>query len=59
MDEEPKYQIMIFYEGTCGICRKEIEHYRAKDKNANHPNFDPKIEASNPEKFWITPTRHT
>jgi predicted DCC family thiol-disulfide oxidoreductase YuxK len=58
MDEEPKYPITIFYDGACGICRREMENYRTKDKNtrlkfinANHPNFDPKSEGLDPIKI--------
>ncbi len=58
MDEEPKYPITIYYDGACGICRREMEHYRAKDKNArlkfinaNHPNFDPKSEGLDPQNI--------
>jgi predicted DCC family thiol-disulfide oxidoreductase YuxK len=58
MDEEPKYPITIFYDGACSICRREMERYRAKDKNtkskpiiANHSNFDPKNEGLDPQKI--------
>lgn len=58
MDEEPKYPITIFYDGACGICRREMERYRAEDKNArlkfvnaNHPSFDPKSEGLDPQKI--------
>lgn len=58
MDEEPKYPITIFYDGACGICRREMGRYRAEDKNArlkfvnaNHPNFDLKSEGLDPQKI--------
>jgi predicted DCC family thiol-disulfide oxidoreductase YuxK len=51
MGEESNYPITIYYDDACGIRRREMEHYGAKDKNArlkfinaNHPNFDPQSE---------------
>lgn len=31
MREEPRYPITIFYDGACGICRREMERYQRRD----------------------------
>ena len=53
-----RYPITIFYDGACGICRKEMERYAAKDKNsrlkfvnANNPDFKPENEGLDPKKI--------
>jgi predicted DCC family thiol-disulfide oxidoreductase YuxK len=49
--QEIQYPITIFYDGACGICRREMERYKAKDKearlkfvNVNRPDFKPENE---------------
>ncbi len=55
--DKPGYPITIFYDGACGICRKEMERYRAKDKNGrlsfvdvNRQGFDAQLEGLDPQK---------
>jgi predicted DCC family thiol-disulfide oxidoreductase YuxK len=57
--DKPVYPITVFYDGACGICRREMERYRAKDKNArlkfvnvNRPDFDAKSEGLDTEKIF-------
>ena len=38
MDEEQNNPITIYYDGAYGICSREIERYRAKDKHAKDEN---------------------
>ena len=56
--QEIQYPITIFYDGACGICRREMERYKAKDKearlkfvNVNRPDFKPENEGLDPKKI--------
>jgi predicted DCC family thiol-disulfide oxidoreductase YuxK len=57
-EEEPHSPITIYYDHACGICRIEMEHYKAKDKkarlkfiNVNHSNFDLMSEGLDPQNI--------
>ncbi len=57
MSDEAKYPITIFYDGACGICKREMERYGANDKlarlkfvNANSPDFHPESEGLDAKK---------
>jgi len=56
--DKPEYPLTIFYDGACGICRREMERYRTKDKNAglkfvnvNRRDFDAQAEGLDPRKI--------
>ena len=53
-----QYPTLILYDGACGICRSEMERYKAKDKkarlkfvNVNRPDFKPENEGLDPKQI--------
>ena len=48
MPDKPSFPLCVFYDGSCSVCAREIEHYQRKDRNnrliavdISAPEFDP------------------
>lgn len=49
MEKKPVFPLTVFYDGSCGICAAEMQHYREKNPGGrlvfvdiSDPSFEPK-----------------
>lgn len=54
MKKYPEFPLKIFYDGSCSVCAREVEHYGRKDREGRLILVDISDAAFDPEPFEIS-----